>query len=417
MDHMAKKSSPSARRLMGERGATDPILIIAGIAITLILIVGGSFAVSGFIGNAHDVNAKGDLDRIATAEAAHLATKDAYAPYRVGPRFGEDYEDRSLEDSDIGFTPTDGNDTVVQVAETGWVAATRSASGKVFVRSSETTAPAEPQLSAAQTVWGVWDEQSKNYFANPDLTYDVVDGITTNTGTTVTRTQDAGGNWKLNARSTGAVNTGTFDVSSLFVNDSGVRGWSTLHEMNPAIWGTRDLLNLSFNVTLDAPVPGAGATLTVGTSHMLRNGGNFTYTQSRTIPNQAGTHKVVLPIHAEPNMNFTTVPAGATNFTSLKLLAGTTAVPLKYDNFVLQKSASGDWFSGDSVGAYGQGAWVDPNWQYRGKWAGTPGQTVSILESRSSYSTPGGLTMASDFTIPEGIDWDAFGAEVAALMQ
>ena len=67
-------------RLREERGATDPILIIAGIAITLILLVGGSFAISGFIANANNLNAKGDLDRIATAQAAYLAAKQRDCP-------------------------------------------------------------------------------------------------------------------------------------------------------------------------------------------------------------------------------------------------------------------------------------------------------------------------------------------------
>ena len=94
LDKLKAKKAEIAR-LREERGATDPILIIAGIAITLILLVGGSFAISGFIANANNLNAKGDLDRIATAQAAYLAEKDTYADSVA-----------TLGSSSIGFTPT-----------------------------------------------------------------------------------------------------------------------------------------------------------------------------------------------------------------------------------------------------------------------------------------------------------------------
>ncbi len=126
-------------RLREERGATDPILIIAGIAITLILLVGGSFAISGFIANANNLNAKGDLDRIATAQAAHLAETDSYANLRlniVNPGTTND----ALTRSSLGFTATDGNPVIASAFGSGqdqeWVALTKSASGEVYARFS-----------------------------------------------------------------------------------------------------------------------------------------------------------------------------------------------------------------------------------------------------------------------------------------
>jgi hypothetical protein len=134
-----KARKAEIERLREERGATDPILIIAGIAITLILLVGGSFAISGFIGNAHNLNAKGDLDRIATAQAANLAMKDSYAPLRLNIHDGG--EDRRLMDSAIPFTPTANNPLIVSSFNTagktpGWAAVVKSASGEVFARLS-----------------------------------------------------------------------------------------------------------------------------------------------------------------------------------------------------------------------------------------------------------------------------------------
>lgn len=127
LDKLKAKKAEIAR-LREERGATDPILIIAGIAITLILLVGGSFAISGFIANANNLNAKGDLDRIATAQAAFLAENDRYSN-----------DVAELGSSSIGFTPTEGNPIAIVTSGNGWVAATKSASDKVFYRSSEST--------------------------------------------------------------------------------------------------------------------------------------------------------------------------------------------------------------------------------------------------------------------------------------
>lgn len=64
------------RALRSEHGATDPILIIAGIAITLILLVGGSFAVAGFMNNARNMNAKSDIERISIAMDHRVAMED-----------------------------------------------------------------------------------------------------------------------------------------------------------------------------------------------------------------------------------------------------------------------------------------------------------------------------------------------------
>jgi hypothetical protein len=123
------------RRAQKERGATDPILIIAGIAITLILLVGGSFAISGFIGNANNLNAKGDLDRIATAQAAFYAEKDRYASLRLNIANPGTVE-TDLQNSSISFTPTADNPIIVNATATGWAAVTLSPTGEMFIRTS-----------------------------------------------------------------------------------------------------------------------------------------------------------------------------------------------------------------------------------------------------------------------------------------
>jgi hypothetical protein len=137
LDKLKAKKAEIAR-LREERGATDPILIIAGIAITLILLVGGSFAISGFIANANNLNAKGDLDRIATAQAAFLAERDSYAGEGVGT-YTQATALTALSGSSIGFTPTAGNPIRLFASPSGWVAMTKSASGTKYVRTSAST--------------------------------------------------------------------------------------------------------------------------------------------------------------------------------------------------------------------------------------------------------------------------------------
>lgn len=153
------------RRLADDKGATDPILVIAGIAITLVLLVGGTFAVSGVIGSAHDVNAKSDLDRIATAQAAAKAEKGAFSPLNTGPGMGA--EDLSLARNSVGFTPTAGNNTRSIVSANSWAAATKSATGHIFFRSSASTTPFEIDSNGSKFL-GPWEDTGvRNYFNNP----------------------------------------------------------------------------------------------------------------------------------------------------------------------------------------------------------------------------------------------------------
>lgn len=130
MERKQKARKAEIARLRDERGATDPILI---------LLFGGSFAVSGFIANAHNLNAKGDLYRIATAQAAFLAQNDRYGDLCVGPTVGGTAS-TELQTGSIGFTLTAGNNIKVATSAGGWVAVTKSASGTTYLRTSAATA-------------------------------------------------------------------------------------------------------------------------------------------------------------------------------------------------------------------------------------------------------------------------------------
>jgi hypothetical protein len=145
----------NARRVLRrDRGATDPILVIAAIAVSLVLLVGGSFAVVGMLNNGKDLNAKGDLDKVATAEAAWAGNpkvttvQNSYIPYLSGSTStalnynlaaaGGFVTGTALEKADVGFTPTDGGRVAVITDSTysSWAAVSKSSTGAIFIRTS-----------------------------------------------------------------------------------------------------------------------------------------------------------------------------------------------------------------------------------------------------------------------------------------
>ncbi len=183
-------------RLREERGATDPILIIAGIAITLILLVGGSFAISGFIANANNLNAKGDLDRIATAQAAYLASNDRYGGLAVGPAYSSPVTE--LQDSSIGFKPTAGNNVKVRTTKDGWTAVTRSGSGDTFLRTSKSTQVFQVTSDDSNPTYGAAQEESRNLYLNPDAATGTNMGFWANQSTA--STSNVAATWSTNGR-------------------------------------------------------------------------------------------------------------------------------------------------------------------------------------------------------------------------
>jgi hypothetical protein len=126
--------------LRRDRGATDPILVIAAIAVSLILLVGGSFAVAGMINNGKDLNAKSDLDKIATAEAASQSgSTGSYLSWEItaaGVPTVDTPSGKDLSKGDVGFTPSDGEAIKVAANANGWVAGVKSTTGKTFYRTS-----------------------------------------------------------------------------------------------------------------------------------------------------------------------------------------------------------------------------------------------------------------------------------------
>jgi hypothetical protein len=132
------------RFLRTDRAATDPILVIAAIAVSLVLLVGGGFAVSNFLNSGRDVNARGDLDKVATMQTSLQAQQGTYAAYdsAASPR---------LDAGDLSFTPSGDTRVVVATCANGWAAAAHSASGRTFVRTSERSVTLDAPASSAKT--------------------------------------------------------------------------------------------------------------------------------------------------------------------------------------------------------------------------------------------------------------------------
>jgi hypothetical protein len=66
------------RFLHADRAATDPILVIGAITVSLVLLTAGTFTVKGFQDKAADTAAKTNLSSVALAEAATLNLTGTY---------------------------------------------------------------------------------------------------------------------------------------------------------------------------------------------------------------------------------------------------------------------------------------------------------------------------------------------------
>lgn len=135
--------NPRTRRLQNEAGAADPMLIIAAIAASLILILGGGFVISGIIAQGKEQAARNDLSSIAATEASVRSAATRFWGYDSH----DDSDRRKLERPGfgIGFTASEGVRVIVDVDDTGtgWIAVSRAETGKTYARSSENDVVAE----------------------------------------------------------------------------------------------------------------------------------------------------------------------------------------------------------------------------------------------------------------------------------
>jgi hypothetical protein len=385
-------------RLREERGATDPILIIAGIAITLILLVGGSFAISGFIGNANNLNARGDLDRIATAQAAYLAQNDNFATLAVGPNVAT--KNTQLQSGALGFTPTANNSTIVRTSPTGWTAVTKSASGALFARTSQSSEvfEIEGKTSPAPTAYSAWSEETRNLIRNPSFENDLVGvgynrvagsrtgegAVEGNSALALTRTSDA-----------------SVDAYADILNMvEGGRGGTGATSLKPDTTYT-----ITATYTLTEPLSSAPAGATTNLGQKLSIFVHLNGTQRLTLEgkNSPGTQTLT--------GTFTT-PSTFAGYNTMRLYAGDSAnTPsrVRWDAVGL--------YEGDtrSVGYY-DGSSTAPNTLTRFRWLGTAGNSLSVMDTRTKL--PAGAPIwtpteqPSRLLLPAGITWDDMASDL-----
>lgn len=118
--------------IVTDRAATDPILVIAAIAVSLVLLVGGSFTVSGLINRSKDANAQQDLAAVRVIEA-DAANDGGYV----------NYDSLSSRAPGVAYDPTEGSKVRAAACSDGWVAASTSQTGKTYVSTSATTTTEE----------------------------------------------------------------------------------------------------------------------------------------------------------------------------------------------------------------------------------------------------------------------------------
>ena len=141
MLHKLRAAVTRFSRLRGDRGATDPMLAIGSVVLTLILVLGGTFLITNMVTSGRNLNATTDLDKIAVAESGYFTSNDTFAAYGS---FGVNAASEALEDSTIGFRPTADSAVVAVVAGLSddgaeWAAASESAANgnPIFIRTSE----------------------------------------------------------------------------------------------------------------------------------------------------------------------------------------------------------------------------------------------------------------------------------------
>jgi hypothetical protein len=366
-------------RLREERGATDPILIIAGIAITLILLVGGSFAISGFIANANDLNAKGDLDRIATAQAAFLATNDRYGNLSVGPDVAT--QNTELADAAIGFTPTAGNNVKVRTSPSGWTAVTKSASGDVFLRSSSSSTIFKLGADSSNPQYGEPAEATRNLFPNSNATLG-----------------SSFGGWAGNA---GNVYERSVVAAPWAPSGSAVRAtWTAVASSGSG--NTGPLISAApvgerYTIAYDVRVSGAtnmsqmGFSGTVGDSTLVASSNSSAWSLAAGTTVRVWT-TFVRDAASGSDARIVTTPSSKTpgwfmDISSIDLYPG------DYD-------PSRDFFSGSTP------ATADAVYS----WAGTVNNSASIKSVRPIIAN-----QPAGFTLPAGITWQQVGADAAEV--
>lgn len=378
------------RRVGEERGAADPILVVAGIAVSAILLIGGTFAIGGFITYSNNQAAQGDLDRLAQAESSFFAENDRYGSFALGP--GIEDTNTELADSAQGYMSSEGVNVKVRSSAGGWVAVAGSKSGEVYLRTSDSSKNYQLAPSATNPQYGTPKEVDRNYFRNPGAT----------------RTTD------LQAPTvSSAVVTGTA-VGAASWSPSGSSFRTTLSEV-----GTQPSRQVAMQVRFYNSFEAAGVPMvseTVTMTAQLRSSQPFAIHSIVPVSSGGATRAGVatsLPQTVPANTTVTAyitfvVPvadygsASRINFFVGNLAVGQTIEMSAIDMYLGPYDSTRAWYSGaspaDGATTYG--------------WSGSANLSSSIR-----YTRPILMDAPSGVTFPQGITWADVASDVALVAQ
>jgi len=387
-------------RLREERGATDPILIIAGIAVTLVLLVGGSFAISGFIANANDMNAKADLDRIATAQAAYRASNDRFGTYAAGPNVGT--KNAQLSTAMVGFNPTESNSTIVRTSANGdsWAAVTKSASGKAYVRTSASPETVEVAGVVGSSSYGSWSDVKRNLAMNPTMETNGLGAAVQNpTGYT---------NFAFLTAGSGPNGVNAIELRPLASDNSVAQYRMRLGGTTASAVSVPSTTSLPFSIGFDIwfPASWAGSTVAIEVPVTATNGAN-SFRNSFTITAQGGWQRVEKTMTLTPQQTMTDITS--VQYPQVVTPAGRFAVGeviTKVANLSFDTSNdSTTLFSGSSTSD-------DPGIGYA--WTGPAYNSVSVMRTRQPTGTPTWLPGSAPvgLKLPAGISWSSIANDL-----
>ncbi|MGW8431669.1 hypothetical protein ACWGJ9_11300 [Curtobacterium citreum] len=310
------------RFLRSDRAATDPILVIAAIVVSLVLLVGGSLAVAALLGNAKDVNAQKDLSNIVSAQAAREA---------AGQPFIADLPDT--------VTLTDQTTTQVTSDGTCFGAFTVSGSGRAFYADSNARRPGpvpSPWPAAAPSRYpdGCWWPQSKTALAQSTVT-NLIPNPAARLWANGTTTRGMPFNSALSVATIPGSTTTAFRVAAFNgSNDSAM----TFGDEAAGVYrlGMQPGKTYTVSGTVHLPAPQQSANLSVGQARAISvfaSGGRRW--NSPQAPNTAGNHRVsvsfTIPADATTAFirfyNGSDAPADVVDWTNLMLTEGSADRP------------------------------------------------------------------------------------------
>jgi hypothetical protein len=380
-------------RAADDRGAADPILVIVGIAVSLIMLVGGTFAIGGFIAYADNQAARGDLDRVATAQGHYISENDRYASLAVGPDVA--VPNTELIDSAASFSPSESVNLKVRSSPSGWAAVAGSGSGNVYLRTSTSDKNHELSPDVANPQYGAPVESDRNLFRNPgaSTTTDLTTGVVSSA--TVTGTAAVAAPWAPSGRA--------LQTTLSAVGTQPVRQFA----FQPRIY-------TSFQQAAAAGTPLVGETVTIVVQ--LRSPAPFALHSIIPVSSAGSSRSAIAATQAQTVPANTTLTAYATfvmseadygtssriNFFVGNLTVGQTIEMSSVNMYVGAYDSSREWFSGASVASgptsYG--------------WAGAANASASI-----KYTRPILMAQPSGITLPAGITWAEVAGDASEVKQ